>query len=608
MARDTNSVFSSKDPKEGLKELFKGQIFDDIHMDQKLSPLSLVAAVFFVIAAVFLLRLVFLQVIVSDHYTAMAQETRTINFNTTPRRGTIYDRNGVVLAVSVDATSIYCNPHEVKDPRTEAYMIAKVLGGEIEDYLPSLENKETQLYDPDSGELVLDEETGEPVMVNVTFSYIKRQADTELAQKVKELDLPGVYFTPDTRREYPNGAIGGQVIGVCDIDGNGITGLELQYDEILRGTPGKYSAERGEKGTPIPGGVIIDEPAIDGEDIMISLDIKLQDTVERALAEGIAPYEAKKGSSVVMDSATGEIYAICSFPYLDPNDLENSLIGSENLTAITQPYEPGSIFKSISALAVLEQRAVEPTDAIWCPAKLPADEYEIKDAHARGDVYMTFETILNQSSNVGISLATEKAGFQYLNEIISRLKILEKTGVDYPGEVAGIMEDFSSWAKVTGYNISFGQGITASPLQMVRAYGAICNDGVLTTPHFLLSKPQTGTWEEYESEKVIDDMEALAKLKSMMRGVVSSGTGKNANIDGYKVVGKTSTAEIAENGTYAENRYNLCFTGFIDESNSDLVCFVSANDVVYEGNVSGIFSDIMSEAIEQYNIVPKASQ
>ena len=129
MARDTNSVFSSKDPKEGLKELFKGQIFDDIHMDQKLSPLSLVAAVFFVIAAVFLLRLVFLQVIVSDHYTAMAQETRTINFNTTPRRGTIYDRNGVVLAVSVDATSIYCNPHEVKDPRTEAYMIATVLGG-----------------------------------------------------------------------------------------------------------------------------------------------------------------------------------------------------------------------------------------------------------------------------------------------------------------------------------------------------------------------------------------------------------------------------------------------------------------------------------------------
>lgn len=608
MRASSSRDLTPKNPRDGLKELFKGQIFEDIHMDQKLSPLSLVAAVFFVIAAVFLLRLIFLQVIVSDHYTAMAQETRTINFNTTPRRGTIYDRNGVVLAVSVDATSIYCNPHEVTDPRTEAYMISKVLGGRIEDYLPALENTETQLYDPETGELVLDEETGEPVMTQVTFSYIKRQADIDLAQKVKELKLDGVYFTPDTRREYPNGAIGGQVIGVCDIDGNGITGLELQYDDILSGTPGKYSAERGEKGTPIPGGVIIDEPAVDGEDIMISLDIKLQDTVERALAEGIKPYEAKKGSSIVMDSGTGEIYAICSYPYLDPNDLKNSLIGSENLTAITQPYEPGSIFKSISSLAVLEQDALEPTDSLWCPAKLPADEYEITDAHSRPDMYMTFEQILNQSSNVGISLATEKSGFQYLNEMIERLKITEKTGVDYPGEVEGVVQDFSEWAKVTGYNVSFGQGITASPLQMVRAYGAICNDGVLTTPHFLLSKPQTGTWEEYESEKVINDEEALTKLKSMMRGVVTSGTGKNANIDGYSVVGKTSTAEIAENGSYAGNRYNLCFTGFIDQSNSDLVCFVSANDVIYEGNVAGIFSAIMSEAIEQYNIVPKAGQ
>lgn len=608
MRRNRATGFDFKDPKQGVKELFKGQIFDDIHMDQKLSPLSLVAAIFFVIAAIFLLRLIYLQVIVSDHYTAMAQETRTINFNTTPRRGTIYDRNGVVLAVSVDATAIYCNPHEVTDPRYEAYMISKIMGGKIEDYLPALENKQTQLYDPDTGELVIDEATGEPVMTNVTFSYIKRQADTELADQVKALKLDGVYFTPDTRREYPNGAIGGQVIGVCDIDGNGITGLELQYDEILRGTPGKYSAERGEKGTPIPGGVLIDEPAVDGEDIMISLDIKMQDTIERALAEGIKPYEADKGSAVMMDAATGEIYAICSYPYLDPNDLENSLIGSENLIAVTQPYEPGSIFKSISALSALEQDAFEPTDSIFCPAKLPADEYEIKDAHKRSDMYMTFEQILNQSSNVGISLVTEKAGFDHLNEIIHRLKINEKSGVDYPGEVAGTMQDFDSWAKVTGYNVSFGQGITATPLQMVRAYGAIVNDGVITTPHFLLSKPQTGTWEEYESEKVIEDEEALDKLKSMMRGVVTSGTGKNADIPGYTVVGKTSTAQIAENGSYAENRYNLCFTGFIDQSNSKLVCFVSANDVIYEGNVSGIFSDIMSEAIEQYNIVPKASQ
>lgn len=591
--------------KQDIKELFKGQIFDDIEMEMKLRPLSLIAAVFFVIAAVFLIRLVFLQVIVSDHYTAMAQETRTINFDTTPRRGTIYDRNGVVLAVSVDATTIYCNPNEVTDANYEAHMLAKVMGGATTDYLPKLTTLETQRIDED-GEYIYNED-GSPSMTPVTFAYIKRQADVDVAQQVKDLKLDGIYFIADTRREYPNGGIGGQVIGVCDVDGNGITGLELQYNDILSGTKGTYSAERGEKGTPIPGGVHEDIPAVDGEDIMISLDIKLQDTVERALSEGIKPYEAKKGSSIVMDAETGEIYAICSYPFLDPTNLENSLIGSENLTAITQPYEPGSIFKSISALAVLEAGALEPDDFLFCPAKLPADEYTITDAHSRSDISMTFTQILNQSSNVGISLATEKSGFDKLNDMIHRLKLTEKTGVDYPGEVQGVMQDFSEWAKVTGYNISFGQGITVSPLQMVRAYGAIANDGILTTPHFLLSKPQTGVYEEYPTEQVVTDQVALEKLKGMMRGVVTSGTGKNANIEGYEVVGKTSTAEIAENGMYAENRYNLCFTGFIDNSNSKLVCLAAANDVIYEGNVANIFSDIMKEAIEQYNIVPEGS-
>lgn len=585
MRFDLNNNKPPKGPgvSSNLKDLFKGQIFDDIEMEHKLRPLSLVAAIFFIFAAIFALRLFYLQVIMSDHYTAMAQETRTINFETTPRRGTIYDRNGVVLATSVDATTIYCNPAEVTDATYEAYMLTQVLGGSANDYYDKLSKDST------------------------TFVYVERQADVDIAKQVKELKLDGIYFIEDTRREYPNGAIGGQVIGACDLDGNGITGLELEYNDILSGTPGKYSAERGEKGTPIPGGVHEDVPAIDGEDIMISLDIKLQDTVERALEEGIKPYEAKKGSAIVMDSENGDLLAICSYPFLDPSDLANSTIGSDNLTAITQFYEPGSIFKSISALAVFEAGAVEPSDYIFCPAKLQADEYEITDAHERGDVTLTFSQILNQSSNVGISLAVERAGFDKLNDMIHKLKITEKTGVDYPGEACGSVEDFDRWARVTGYNVSFGQGITATPLQMVRAYGAIVNDGYISQPHFLLSKPQTGTYEEYGTEKVLDDEGALSKLAGMLRGVVTEGTGKNAYIEGYDVVGKTSTAEIAENGSYAQNRYNLGFMGYIANSNSKLVCFVGANDVIYEGNVSNIFGDIMTEVIDQYNVVPEGN-
>ncbi len=543
-------------------------------------PMRYVRILFLIIAAIFLLRLVYLQVIVAPHYTAMAEESRTINFPVTPKRGTIYDRNGQVLAVSVDCTTIYCNPSEVTNPRHEAEMLAMVLEEDVPYY-----------------ETLLSREPS-------TFVYIERQADLEKAQRIKEMELPGIYFIADSRREYPNGGVGGQVIGVCDVDGNGITGLELQYEEILRGTPGKYSAERGEKGAPIPGGVHEDTPAKDGEDIMVSLDIRLQTKMEEALEEGVLSYEGKQGSSVVIDGDTGEIYAICSYPYLDPTDREHSMIGSDNLTAITQAFEPGSIFKTVSALTVLTERDLEPEDVLFCPSGLEADEYVITDAHERPDVDMTFAEILNQSSNVGISLATEKAGFDKLNAMIERLKITEKTGVDYPGEAQATMPDFNEWAYVTGCNISFGQGLTASPLTMARFYGMVAADGLLCTPHFLISKPQTGEWVEYESEQVIDDQVALDKLKGMLKGVVQSGTGTDAAIENYEVAGKTSTAEIAENGGYAESCYNLCFTGFIDNSNSNLACFVSANNINYEGKMASVFHDIMLEAIDLYNIVP----
>lgn len=543
-------------------------------------PDRYVRIAFLVVAAIFLCRLVYLQVIVSPTYTAMAEESRTINFPVTPKRGTIYDRNGQILAVSVDCTTIYCNPSEVTDARHEASMISTVLE-EDSAYYEGLLSREPS-----------------------TFVYIERQADLEKAERLKEMDLDGIYFIADSRREYPNGGVGGQVIGVCDVDGNGITGLELQYDELLRGTPGKYSAERGEKGAPIPGGVHEDTPAIDGEDIMISLDIRMQTKMEEALEQGILSYEGEHGSSVMIDGDTGEIYAICSYPYLDPTDREHSMIGSDNLTAITQAFEPGSIFKSLSALMVLNERALEPDDVIFCPSGLEADEYVITDAHERPDVEMTFATILNESSNVGISLATQEAGFDKLNSMIQRLKITEKTGVDYPGEAQSVMPDFDEWAYVTGCNISFGQGLTATPLTMARFYGMVAADGLLCQPHFLMAKPQSGEWIEYESEQVIDDPEAFDKLKSMLQGVVMEGTGTDAEIDGYDVAGKTSTAEIAEDGGYAKSRYNLCFAGFIDDSNSNLALFVSANEINYEGKMASVFHDIMLEAIDLYNIVP----
>lgn len=547
------------------------------------SRASAAVAVFVLIALVFFCRLFYLQVIVADQYSAQAEEARTISFTTTPHRGTIYDRNGTVLAKSVDATTVYANPVEVSDPEGEAEQIASVLGGEASDYVEALSKEST------------------------TFVYVKRQADVDAASQLKQLSLDGIYFIADTRREYPCGQIGGQIVGYCNVDGEGITGLELQYNDILSGTPGTYTAERGENGLPIPGGVKEETPAVDGQDIMISLDIELQEYVENRVAEAASDMSAGGGSAVVMDGGTGEIYAMASLPLMDPSDMSNSKSGSDQAKPITQAFEPGSIFKTVSALTVLEEGAMTPDDTLYCPASITADGYTVSDAHERTDQTFTFRQILDQSSNVGISLSVQNMddGFTKLYEHIQKYNLCEKTGVDYPGEAAGTLQPLENWATITGWNVSFGQGIALTPLQLVRFYGAIVNEGVETTPHFLISKPQTGEVPSYGTEDVIENKDAIPTIIDMLKTVVTDGTGQNAQIEGYEVAGKTSTAQIAENGVYKQGVYNLCFEGFLPNSSSQLVCFVGLNEVPSQGNVANVFKDIMTCAIDRFKIQPE---
>ena len=542
---------------------------------------SVLVAFFALLALLFFGRLFYLQVIVSGQYSAMAQETRTVSFDTTPRRGTIYDRNGTVLATSVDATTIYANPAEVDDPAGEAAKLAEVLGGEAADYQEKLSQEST------------------------TFVYLKRQADVEVAAQVKQLGLKGVYFIADTRREYPCGRIGGQVIGFCNVDGEGITGLELQYDDVLSGTPGTYSAERGQNGIPIPGGVHEETPAVDGQDIMISIDIQLQEYVEERLEQGAKDISAEGGTAVVMDGGTGEIYAAATLPYLNPADMSTVEEGADQLKAVTQAYEPGSVFKTVSTMALLETDSMKPDDTLFCPAVIEADGYKVSDSHERDDATFTLREILDQSSNVGISLSVEKMGFDKLYDHIKTYNLNEPTGVDYPGEASGTLQPFDKWARITGYNVSFGQGIAVTPLQITRFYGALVNDGVEVTPHFLINLPQTGETPTYATEDVIANKSAIPTMVDMLKTVVTDGTGKPAQIEGFSVAGKTSTAEVAEGGKYKEDVYNLCFTGFLADSSSQLVCFVGVNEVPGAGNVANVFKDIMTCAIDRFKIVPE---
>lgn len=574
-------------------------------LDPNSNRVFLPILVFAAIAALFVLRLAYLQVIAAPAMAAEAENARMSYDWIEPRRGTIYDRNGVVLATSVESTTIYIDPVEVDDVDATAQVLVDVLGGQKSDYLEAI------------------------TAPNTRYAVVKEKADVETGESLRartsELSAEGgsregmdfgIRYKTVWKREYPNAQVGGQVIGVCTLETDpennreyydGVSGLELYYNDVLSGEAGYTREERSPDGTPIPGGAHDSKAAVDGQDIIISIDIELQQYVEERLSADAKGITSNGASAVVMDGGTGEIYAAASLPLLNPADRTNMEADAPRLKCVTDLFEPGSIFKSVSAMAILETGSMKPDSELFCPSYIEADGYVIEDAHERGDATYTLQQIMDQSSNIGISLATENMGFSELYDHILKYNLNSLTGVDYPGEQIGYLLDFDQWSKVQAYNVSFGQGISLTPLQITRFYGALVNDGVECTPHFLLSKPQSGETPEYPTVDVIENKGAIEDLTGMLKTVVTEGTGKAAAIDGFNVAGKTSTAEIydEENGGYRKGVYNLAFTGFLADSSSQLVCFVGANEVPTDGVVTPIFKDIMTTAIDRFNIYPE---
>lgn len=557
----------------------------------------------------------------AGEYSSQAYEARTSKITIEPRRGTIYDRNGVVLATSVEATTIYVDPVEVSDANLTASLLAEVLGGETKDYLEQVTANNTRYSvikrkaDTAVGDQ-LEQLAEEKVAEAQTEENAKASAEERDAKTIND----GIHYVTEWRREYPNGQTAGQIVGVCSVgldeDNNreyyyGICGLEYYYDDILAGETGYDETEYGRDGTAIPGATHEHKDAVDGEDVVISIDIELQQYVEERLTQGVKDTGGESGSAVVMDGATGEIYAAASLPLFNPNDRNSIKDGATQLKCVTDLFEPGSIFKSVATMAILETDTMTPDDTLYCPSILYADEYKISDHEDRSDTTYSLREILNESSNVGISLATEKMGFTTFYDYILKYNLHKKTGVDFPGEgedgtdVLGYLTNVDDWTLAQSYNICFGQGISVTPMQMVRFYGAITNNGVECTPHFLMSKVGSGETVEYGTADVIENKESIPTMQSMLKTVVSDGTGTAAAIDGYNVAGKTSTAEVYDevNGGYKEGVYNMAFTGFLADSSSQLVCFVGSYNVPNYGSiVTPIFKDIMTTAIDRFNI------
>lgn len=548
-------------------------------MDQFNGRLGVILLFFAIVAVILAGRLVWLQVV--DAQNNLDRGTsREVTVDIEPRRGTIYDRNGTILATTVDAYNIFCHPHVVSADRVDqlSQALASACGGEAEEYK-------------------------EKIQQDTNFVYLFKGADEDAMNKIKDLGIDGVDYEKTSKRVYPCGATASQIIGVLNSDGEAITGLELYYNDILGGTAGQKTLEYSKEGVPVPGTETVTAEVVNGQDIVLSIDIDMQQKLEEALALRVEEVQGSGGSAILMDSATGEIYACSSSPTFDITDLSEIEEGATNLSGISSAYEPGSIMKPATMLAALEEGVTSPDKTYYCPAELEVDDYTITDSHPRDDMDMDATTIIADSSNVGISLIARDLTFEKLYEYIQKYQLTELTGVDYPGEAKGTISSRDTWAEVQGYNISFGQGFTTTPIEMVRFYGALANNGLANQPHFLLDVPTKDEDRSYSTTQITTNQNAIDMLETMMQATVDRGTGTDAQIDGYRVVGKTGTAEIAsENGGYKSGVYNISFVGYLPDSSTNLVCFVGAYDVPGERQTVQAFHDIMAFAIDRYNI------
>jgi cell division protein FtsI (penicillin-binding protein 3) len=528
-------------------------------------------------------RLVVLQV--GDHRALAAQglEQRVHLIDLPAERGAIVDRTGVPLAITLDARDVYVDPRYVTDPIGEAKQIARIL-----DMRPR--EVERRLRTPDA-----------------TFVYLGRQIDEAGADRLEALGLPGVGFLDVPKRHYPAGPLAPQVLGFVGIDATGLAGLEFEYEELLAGTSGTRTVELSADGLPIASGIEIVEPASPGRTLVTTLDREIQYLAQEALHRAVKQNGAKGGTLVVMDARTGDVYAMASYPWFDPNDFELARREAIRNRAVTDMFEPGSVNKVVTAAAALESGAVGLREVFEVPWWMKVGGYTVNDSHPHPVQDMTLGDIVAHSSNIGSAMVAERVGSAELASVLARFGYGSPTGVGFPGEAGGVVPELVDWTDITRATVSYGQGISMTPLQMAAVYATVANDGMWVQPRLVrgTSGPE-GRLEHAprgESRRVLSEGTA-SMLTRMLASVVSTGTGGAAEIPGYQVAGKTGTARKLVDGRYVR-RYMASFVGFLPASDPRVVIVVSIDEprTVYGGVAAApVFSEIARHVIQRLAI------
>ena len=560
-----------KSPASPSKRFFRRSIF--------------VGMVMILISGGLVWKLVYFQILDPERYIAHGVNQRMKTEKVLAQRGSILDRHGVDLAVSVPRRSLVADTRLVEDPVQTAKALVQIIGGD----LVELENKLS------SGK---------------QFVYISRQVEDRFADAVLSLKLSGIYTQKEQSRVRPDGDAVLAIIGRTDIDGNGISGLEKSYNEYLSGENGVKIVERGPRGSTIPGGEYYREPAENGETIVSTLDRSLQFEAEKILISGVDRAGGKAGLLVAMRPSTGEILASVA--------VERSLDGevrqiSEHRSA-TWTFEPGSIMKPLTFSAVMDA-GVASTDSVRkVRDEIHVHDSDFSDWFDHDEIEWSVSEILFRSSNVGTILWAQEIGPSLLHNKLQKFGIGRKSELNFPGEANGILLPVEKWSGTSLPTIAIGQGVSVTPVQMLTAYATIANRGLKPAPTLIRGVGDNVEMSvnllNTQPERIIESQTAES-LVEIIETVVSSGTGRNAQIPGYRVAGKTGTAWKPQLGGYGEEeedrRYVVSFAGFFPVETPEIVALVVVDEPSASADSGGkaaapIFADFAEFAARQLRI------
>ncbi|SHK14589.1 stage V sporulation protein D [Alicyclobacillus tolerans] len=543
-------------------------------------------------------RVFYIQTVQSPWLSGKAKQLWSRNIPVQGVRGSILDSSGQPLAYTATALSILAIPSQIKDKVATAKALAPILQMPENVILKKLQRRQLSTYLNPGG----------------------RRLSEQVAEKIRSLHLAGIYLTEEGRRVYPYGDLAASVLGITGGDGQGLTGVEKEYDSVLAGKPGAILYYANNKGERMPGEGDDFLSPVNGDDVELTINKSIQEFVQREIERAVAEYNPDHVTAIVANPKTGAILAMANYPTFNPADWRNYPPSTYNHNlAIWQTFEPGSTFKVVTLSAALQENKVNLNDRFYDPGYYEVAGHRIRCWKAGGHGSQSYLNVVENSCNPGFIALGEKLGKNTLFSYIKKFGFGQKTGIDLPGEGTGILFNLKKVGPLELATTAFGQGVSVTPIQQVMALSAVANGGKLMKPYVVQSiiNPVTGQVIESTEPTVVRQVispSVAAEVRSALESVVANGSGGGAYIQGYRVAGKTGTAQVAKNGRYESGHYIVSFIGMAPANNPVLVAYIAIdyprpkNQPVFGGVIAApIVGRILADSLAELG-VPKSNQ